>query len=250
MSVSGISSQSTYAALSSGYRINSAADDAAGLAISEDMLSEKNGYHVGTDNAADGRNLLNVADGALSGMQDSLQRIRELALQATNGIYGSSEKQAIQSEIDQLKETIQATAKGTSFNSLKLLDGSLADIQLATNPEGGGMEIQLANATLEALGIADFDVTGSYNITDIDNAIEKISSARSSFGAQTNALEHTMNFNQIASIDMASSRSRIKDTDYGEEIIKKKRDEAMEQYRMFAINAKKKEEEGVLRLFK
>lgn len=250
MSVSGISSQSTYAALSSGYRINSAADDAAGLAISEDMLSQENGYDVGTDNAADGRNLLNVADGALSGMQDSLQRIRELALQATNGIYGSSEKQAIQSEIDQLKETIQATAKGTSFNSLKLLDGSMADIELATNPEGGGMEIQLANATLEALGIDDFDVTGSFNIADIDKAIEMVSSARSSFGAQSNALDHTINFNQIASIDMASSRSRIKDTDYGEELIKQKRDEAMEQYRMFAINAKKKEEEGVLRLFK
>lgn len=249
MSISGIQSRSTYTALSSGYRINSAADDAAGLAISEKLLSRENGYSVGSTNARDGINLLNVADGALSGMQDSLQRIRELAVKASNGIYSDSDKQAIQMEIEGLKQSIQDTAKGTTFNTMKLLDGSMADMQLATNPEGGGLEIQLDNSTLESLGIADFDVTGNFDLAAIDDAMERISASRSKYGAQSNALAHTINYNDYANYNLAASNSRIKDTDYGEELMKKNRDEVLNQYRIFTINARKKDAAGILQLF-
>lgn len=253
MGILGIQSQSTYnsyRALSSGSRINTAADDATGLAISERLKRQINGYDVGAENAQDGQNLLNVADGALGGIQDSLQRIRELAVQSTNGIYSDSDRASIQVEIDQLKDHIKQTAKSTSFNEMKLLDGSMADIELATNPQGDTLEIQLENATLEALGIADFDVTGSFNLDDIDHAMSMISKARSGLGAQSNRLDHTINYNYYASYNLTASESRIRDADYGNEITKKTTDNILQNYRIFTMKAKKKDDEGILQLFK
>lgn len=249
MSISGIQSQSTYTALSSGYRINSAADDAAGLAISEGMKAQTTGYDVGSANAQDGISVINIAEGALSGIQDSLQRIRELGVKASNGLYSASDREAIQVEIDGLLQEIQQTAKNTTFNTMKLLDGSMADMQLATNPQGGGLKIQLVNSTLESLGIADFNVTGNYNLDDIDKAMDMVSSARSTLGAQSNTLEHTIRYNDYASYNLTAANSRIRDTDYGEEVIKMSRDKVLQQYRIFGIKAKANANAGVLRLF-
>lgn len=248
MSISGIQTQRTYAALSSGSKINIAADDAAGLAISEKLISQTNGYSVGSSNAKDGVSLINIAEGALSGIHDSLQRIRELGIRASNGLYSDSDKSAFQAEIDGLKQSIQDVAKGTTFNTMKLLDGSTADIDLATNPSGGGSKIKLVNSTLESLGIADFDVTKDFNLDDIDNAINMISDARSTLGSQTNALEYTINYNDYASYNLTAANSRIDDTDYGKELIKKNRDEALQQYRIFSIKAKANQNAGILKL--
>lgn len=247
MSISGI--QSTYTNLSSGYKINSAADNAAGLSISEKIIAETTGYEVGSSNAKDGIGLLNVAEGALSGIHDSLQRIRELGVKAMNGLYSDSDRKAIQMEIDGLKQSIQSTAKNTSFNTLKPLDGSMADIELATNPEGDTLKIKLANSTLESLGIADFDVTGEFDLEAIDKAIEMVSEARSKYGAKSNALAHTIRSNDYTQLNLTAANSRIKDTDYGEEMMKKNRDEVLQQYRIFSIKAKKESEAGILKLF-
>lgn len=249
MKITGVQASPAYTALSSGSRINSAADDAAGLAIREKMNRQETGLSTGASNAQDGISLLNVADGALSGIQDSLQRIYELGVKASNGLYGDAEKQSIQKEIDGLKQSIQDTAKGTTFNTMKLLDGSMADIELATNPEGGGLKIQMANSTLESLGIADFDVTGDFNLDDIKKAMDMVSEARSRFGAQTNALEHTVNYNTYAAYNTAASESGLSDADYGEEILKKSREEVLEQYRIFGIKAQTEADAGILRLF-
>lgn len=249
MNISGIQSQSSYTALVSGSKINSAADNAAGLSISEKLQSQATGYEVGSSNAKDGISLINVAEGALSGVHDSLQRIRELAVKASNGLYSETDKQAIQKEIDGLKESIQDTAKGTTFNTMKLLDGSMADIDLATNPQGGRLKIQMANSTLESLGIADFDVTGDFSLEDIDNAIDMVSQARSNLGAQSNALEHTIKSNDYTNYNLTAANSQLKDTDYGDEIIKKNRDEALAQYRIFSIKAQTNAEANMLMLF-
>lgn len=249
MKIAGVQASPAYTALSSGSRINRAADDAAGLAIREKMSAQRNGFSTGASNAQDGISLLNVADGALSGIQDSLQRIYELGVKASNGLYGNAEKQSIQKEIDGLKQSIQDTAKGTTFNTMKLLDGSMADIELATDPEGSRLKIQMANSTLESLGIADFDVTGDFNLDDIKNAMETVSEARSRFGAQSNALEHTVSYDDYAAYHAASAESRLGDTDYGEEISKKNREEALEQYRIFGIKAQAEADAGILRLF-
>ncbi|MBQ8527075.1 MAG: flagellin [Lachnospiraceae bacterium] len=247
--VTGISAQNTYANLSSGSRINKAADDASGLAISEKLKSQATGFEVGAENANDGVSMMNIADGALSGIQDSLQRMRELAVKASNGLYSAEDKSYIQKEIDGLKQTIQETAQRTSFNEMTLLDGSKADVDLATNPSGGGLSIQMVNSTLESLGIADFDVTGKFNLEDIDKAMEKVSEARSSLGAQTNALGHTISYNKIADYNLTAADSRIRDTDYAEEIINKNREEILQKYRIFGIQAKKDADAGILKLF-
>lgn len=248
MSVSAIQSQRLYTALASGKRINSAADDAAGLAISEKLLTQINGYNTGTNNAADGINMMNVAEGALSGIHDSLQRMRELAVQAQNGIYSASDKEMIQMEIDGLKQSIQDAAKGTEFNTMKLLDGSFASLSLATNPSGGGLEIQMENSTLASLGIVDFDVTGKFSLDSLDSAISAVSKARSRLGAKTNALSHTINYNENAGLNLMAANSRIRDTDYGKAIIDRNRDNILSQYRIFAMKAQMNNNAGVLKL--
>jgi len=248
MSVSAIQSQRLFTSLVSGKRINSAADDAAGLAISEKLLAQTNGYAVGTNNAADGINLMNVADGALSTMQDSLQRIRELAVQASNGIYSASDKELIQMEIDGLKASIQDAAKGTEFNTMKLLDGSMASLSLATNPSGGGLSIQMDSSTLESLGIADFNVTGKFSLDDIDSAIQAVNEARSRMGAKTNVLNHTINYNENAGLNLMAANSRIRDTDYGTAVTNRNRDNILSQYRIFAMKAQMNNHAGVLKL--
>lgn len=248
-SVSNVSLANAYANLSSGSQINKAADSASGLAISEKLNTQSTGFEVGAKNAQDGISMMNISDGALSGIQDSLQRIRELGLKASNGLYTADDKAYIQKEIEGLKKSIQETAKGTTFNEMTLLDGSKADVDLATNPSGGGLSIQMVNSTLESLGIADFDVTGKFNLEDIDKAMDKISAARSTLGAQTNTLQHTINYNNYAHYNLTTANSRIRDTDFADEIIKKNREEMLEKYRIFGIQAKKDADAGILRLF-
>ena len=249
MAISGIQSSKAYEAMSSGYRINRAADDAAGLAISQKLLTQSNGFSVGSDNAKDGQSLLNIADGALAGMQDSMQRMYELSIRSLNPFASDSDKQAYQMEINGLKDHIQSIAVNTNFNTLKLLDGSMADLHLATNPEGGGLSIQLENSTLASLGLADYDVTGNFDLKALDQAMERISTARSRMGAQYNRLDHTVAYNDYANYNTVAANSRIRDTDYGEESIKKNRDEALQSYRIFTMNAQMNQNAGFLGLF-
>ncbi|MDE6844485.1 MAG: flagellin [Lachnospiraceae bacterium] len=226
----------SYSHISSGKRINSAADDAAGLAIAKKMQREETGLSVGAENAKAGIGVLNVADGALDGMTDYLQRIRDLALRSMNGLNSADDKKIYQNEIDQLKQGIQSLAKDTSLNEQKLLDGSMADMGLATNPNGGGMKIQMANATLEALGIADLDVTSdNFSLDAIDKALDMVSSQRSSIGAYTNRLEHTFNYNNSASLEQLSARSRLEDLDFPKAISEKQQKEVMNEYRMMML---------------
>lgn len=252
MTISNVGSNNPYESLSSGYRINRSADDAAGLAISQKLERQTTGYEVGSENAKDGMSLINIADGALQGMQDALQRMRELGIRAMNGLATEDDKAAYQVEVDQLKEHIQSIAKSTNFNTVKLLDGSMADLHLATNPEGSGLKIQLENTTLESLGIADFNVLGDYQDIDldaIDKAMDKVNSARSRMGAQYNRLEHTVANNDYTNYNLTAANSRIKDADYSEEIIKKNRDDALQSYKIFALKSKMTVDGGFLRLF-
>lgn len=237
MNVGAVSSQrslfGSYSHLASGKRINTAKDDAAGLAIAQKMLTEETGLKVGAENASMGVGVSNVAEGALSGMADYLQRIRELAVRSMNGLNSDADKQIYQEEIDQLKQGIEGLARDTSFNEQTLLDGSRADMAIATSPNGGTMHIQMENSTLKALGIADLDVTSKdFSLDAIDQAMDMVSERRSSLGAATNALQHTINFNNSAAIEQLSSRSRIEDLDFPKAIAKKKQDEVFGQYRV------------------
>ena len=255
MSISNIRSEGrslyqNYQQLSSGKRINSAADDAAGLAIAEKLLTQSNGYDVGKRNAATSQDMVNVADGGLSTITDSLQRIRELGVQASNtAIYGDSERKMMQQEIDQLKGAISDAAKNTRFNTMSLLDGSMGSSHVASGPDGSGMDIDMPNATLDALGIADFDVTGDFDLSVIDGALEKVSSARGDMGATYNRLDYTMNYNSYASINTTASRSRIEDLDIGKAVSDMKKNSLLQEYRIMMQKKQEEENGSVLRLF-
>lgn len=239
--ISGISQGNMYSYISSGKRINSAADDAAGLTIAEKMNSQETGLNVGSDNAKDGNSLIGVADGALAQIGDGLQRIYELGVKASNGLNTGEELGAIQKEVDQLLSDIEGIAKGTEFNTMKILDGSMADIDLATKPDGTGQKIQLVSSTLEDLGIEGFDVTKSFDLTKITDAISKVSESRSSMGAQYNALESAIRYNDYAAENTLSSRSRIEDLDMAKAISEQKKQETLNQYQI--MMQKKREEE-------
>ncbi|MFP3155785.1 flagellin [Lachnospiraceae bacterium ZAX-1] len=261
MAISGISSAGNYAQqtavskyyhqASSGNRINSAADDAAGLAISEKLETARTIYDVGADNAAAGKDLINVADGALSTITDSLQRIRELSLQAANSaIYTPTDVSAMQDEISQLKDQIASTANTAQFNTKHLLDGTEGEFNIATNQDGSGTTLHMPTTLLSSLGIEDYDVTGSFNIGDIDKAIAKVSEGRSGLGAASNVLDHTIGFNKLASYNHSAAKSRIKDTEYGQTISDLKKTQVLEQFRLRMQKNKEDENGRVLQLFK
>lgn len=222
------------------------ADDPAGAAIAQKHLSQVNGYNQGVRNGEDGQGVIRTADGALASITESLQRMRELSLKASNSIYTSDDKQGIQKEIDQLKEHITSVAKNTQFNTKKLLDGSMADMHLALNPEGGGLSIRTTDATLEALGIKDYSVTGKFDISKLDDAISKVNDARASLGAQSSAIEFSTSVGRISSENMTSSQSSLEDLDVEQYVSEKKKNDIMQQYQYFVIDQKMTQQEDMV----
>lgn len=240
-----------YNRLASGRQINSAADNAAGLAIAQKLLTQSNGYEVGRRNAATSQDMTKVAEGAMGSITDNLQRIRELSVQASNtAVYGDAERGAIQQEIDQLKQAISDTASQTQFNTMNVIDGTMGVSHVASDSEGSGMTIDMPNATLAELGIADYDVTGNFDISDIDKALEKITFSRADMGVTANRLDYTMNYNSYASYNTTASRSRIEDLDYGPAVSDMKKNQVLEQYRLMMQKRREDENGRVVQFFK
>jgi len=206
-----------YQRLSTGKRINSAADDASGLAMSEKIGALARGLDVGTDNARDMQNLLRTAEGGLSSINDSLQRVRELGVQAGSGIYTDLDRAIMQNEIDQLLDHVKTAARDTEFNTMKLLDGSFASKNTASNPDGTGMQISIESTSLETLGVKNFNVTGDFDLSKIDAALAAVNDARAKIGAQQNVLEYTINANETAYINQMQALSRVADADMAKE---------------------------------
>jgi len=246
MSVNSIGS---YGQIASGKAINSAADDASGLAIAKRLESQETGLNQGAANAAETKSALNVSDGALEGINDYLQRIRELSVKASNGLMSDSDKKSIQSEINGLLEGIQDIAKNTKYNEKSLLDGSMATLDAATNADGTGISIKMANSTLEALGIDGYDVTGDFDISRIDAALDKVSSDRSSIGAATNALEYAYNSNMNTAENVLASRSQVEDLDIAKAVTQQKQNEILENYRILLQKKQQEEDSIVTKLF-
>ncbi len=195
MNIASVSAQA-YERLSTGLQINRAADNAAGLSITQGMSSEIKGMEQNVENIGSMNDLAKTAEGALNSIQDSLGRIRELSVQASNGILTDGDKSIIQSEISQLMQGIQDTSRNTEFNTMKLLDGSFANKNTAMSPDGSGMQISIESAALDNLGLSGYDVTGAFDLSDIDNAIEKVSDSRANLGSLANAFEHATNSTQ------------------------------------------------------
>lgn len=230
--VSGVGGSYYTQQIASGKRINSAADDAAGLAISEKLKSQTGAMDAVSENDKAGINALNIADGALSGVTDYLQRIKELSVKAANGLNTKEDKQAIQNEIDQYIQGIDQIAGAAEYNTLKLLDGK--DMEIVTNPDGTGMNINNGAVTSEILGLKGYNVTGDFDMSVIDKAISKVSSQRSAAGANTNALEYAYNYSQNSIEQLTSANSRVEDVDIAQAISNQKKENLMQQYRLMA----------------
>ena len=169
------SSYTDYGKFASGKQVQSASDGAAELSIIQKLDSQSKGLDAGSKNIATTKDMLNVADGAAAGITDYLQRMRELAVQASNtATMSDADRGAIQMEIDQLKQGISDIAKQTTFNTKPLLDGSNPEFNVTTDSNGNSMSVQMPNTMLQELGIEDFDVTGDFDISDIDKTLEEV----------------------------------------------------------------------------
>ena len=212
--------------LSSGLRINSAKDDAAGQAIANRMTSEVTGLSQAQRNANDGISLAQTAEGALNSINDNLQRMRELSVQAANGTNSASDLTSIQEEITARSEEIQRVAESTKFNGTALLDGTVTapiSIQVGTGTDGfDKLSLTLTDATSATLGVDALDVTAAGGadtaLTALDAAIATVDTARSGLGSFQNRLESALDNISSTSVNLSDARSRIEDADYAVEV--------------------------------
>ena len=212
--------------LSSGYKINRAADDAAGLAISEKMRKQVRGLTKAVSNAQDGISCVQTAEGALAEVHDMLQRMNELAMQAANGTNSSADRGYLQSEVDALNDEIDRIASTVKFNDQALLDGSFSSVGIQVGFDSTADVISISISSMNASGIG----TASLSISDassaqsalgtIASAINTVSELRSNLGAIQNRLEHTVNNLNNVVENTQAAESQIRDTDMATEMVK------------------------------
>lgn len=243
--ISGVSSydHTSYGNFASGRKINSAADGAAELTIIESEDRQIGGLDAGAGSMQSAKEALNISDGALGQVTDYLQRMRELAVQAKNGTYSDSDKQMIQDEIDGLKQGISDIAGQTDYNTKKLLDGTNSEFEMAVDADGNTKSFTTANATLQALGIEDFDVTKDFNLQTIDDALDKVTSARGSMGAQSNAFDYALDYNANASYNLTGAKSKLEDLDFPQAVSERKKQETLQAYALTMQRKRQEQEE-------
>ncbi len=246
--------------LSSGLRINRAADDAAGLAISEGLRSQVNGLNVAARNAQDGISVIQTAEGALTEVHSILQRVRDLAVQAGNDSNNADSRTAIKTEIDALAEELTRVAASTNFNGIKLLNGSNATLTFQVGAGSVAAEDQIAvdlsgaNITTVATAIAGLTVdsaaTALASVGTIDTHIKAVSTARSELGAVQNRFESTINSLNVASENLAAAESRIRDTDMAAEMVKYTAANILSQAGTAMLAQANQSNQGVLQLLR
>jgi flagellin len=209
--------------LASGYRINRAADDAAGLAISEKLRAQVGGVAQAQRNAQDAVSLVQTAEGALAEVHSMLQRLRDLAVQFNNGTLSTTDKASITAEVAQLCAEISRIGSDTKFNGIALLTGTTS-LTFQVGPEDN-QTLSISNVQLFGSGSTYkvdsgiFTFSGTVTLASIDDAIENVSSARSTFGSVQNRLEHTLNNLATYQENLQSSESRIRDVDMASEMV-------------------------------
>lgn len=215
--------------LSSGYRINRAGDDAAGLAISEKLRAKTRGLVQAQRNSSDGISLIQVAEGGLNEVQNILVRLRELGVQAASDTIGNKERKYLDLEYQSLKEEIDRIANGTEFNGTYLLDGTGGSLDFQVNTGGENLlgvdrisfDCFKLDANADKLGLEELDVStkvgAQRSLVAIDRAIDEVSSTRADLGAIENRLTSTIRNLGISIENLSAARSRIKDVDVAEE---------------------------------
>lgn len=259
--------------LSSGLRINRAADDAAGLAISEGLRSQVNGLNVAARNAQDGISVIQTAEGALTEVHSILQRVRDLAVQAGNDSNNADSRTAIQTEVTQLTDELVRIADSTNFNGIDLLKGGDAlSFQVGANGDAssqitvsrGDLQDALASITAITYGTggassthaptAAFQFDSAANaaaaVTAIDTAINEVSSQRAGLGAAQNRFESTINSLQVSAENLSAAKSRIVDTDMASEMVKYTASNILQQAGTAMLAQANQSGQGVLQLLR
>ena len=231
--------------LSSGMRINSAADDASGLAVSEKMRSQIRGLNQASRNVMNGVSMLQTAEGYMQSTTDILQRIRELAVQSANGIYSDEDRAMLQTEVEQLVSEVDRISQTAEFNGMTLLSGRFAEdgikLQVGANTDQN-FTVKLGNMSATALGIKVAGQDGteqSISLSDpesanmalatVDEALKTVNKNRADIGASMNRMEMAQKGINIASENIAASESRIRDADYAETAVNFARDQVLQQ---------------------
>ena len=258
--------QNTMKALSSGKRINSAKDDASGLAVSTKMHSMIRGLNQASRNISDGSSMLNVASGFLQETTDILQRIRELAVQSSNGIYSDDQRSMIQIEVSQLVSEVDRIASSATFNGLQLFTGRYAagneEITLHIGSQTDQrISFNLEAATAESLGLKNVQgQEGSLSISDpesanmaiatLDDALLKVSKQQALIGANQNKMEVAKQGIDIASENMAAANSRIEDADMAEKYVEYSKDQILAQSSLAMLAQSNSNSQNVLALLR
>ncbi len=243
--------------LSSGFKINRAADDAAGLAISEKMRSQIRGLDKASTNAEDGISCVQTAEGALNEVHAMLQRMNELATQAANDTNTSMDRSQIKLEIDQLSSEIDRIASSTQFNTMNLLDGSFTGKNLQVGSIcGQKIEINITKLNSSNLGlgvigsalkVTSFSAAGS-TMMRVQSAIDKVSRQRAMLGAIQNRLEHTIANLDTTSENTSASESRIRDTDMAKMMVEYSKNNILQQAGQSMLAQANQSTQGVLSL--
>jgi flagellin len=260
--------------LSSGYRINRAGDDASGLAVSEKMRSQIRGLRQAEQNAQNGISFIQVAEGYLQESEDILQRIRELAVQASNGIYSSEDRMQIQVEVSQLVDEINRIASHAQFNGMNMLTGRFARA-MGENMVTGSMwlhiganmdqreQVFIGTMTAQGLGVQSTNGLTStatflsistpdkanMSIGVVDSALKIVNKQRADLGAYQNRLEHAMRGLAVGSENMQASESRIRDADMAYEMVNFVRDQILVQSATAMLAQANTKPQSILQLF-
>lgn len=239
--------------LSSGYQVNRAADDAAGLSISEKMRNQIRGINQAVKNSEDGVSLIQTAEGNMNEIHSILQRMGELATKAANDVNASDDRTAIDDEMKQLTEEIDSIAKKAAFNGTYLLRGSFTNKQLQVGAVAGeNMSITISSMKASKIGVAGLKVSShkvaASAMTAITKAIKQVSTARSKLGAIQNRLNYTINNLENYSENLTAAESQIRDTDMATEMTNYTKNNILQQAAQSMLAQSNQSTQGVLSL--
>ena len=239
--------------LSSGYRINRAADDAAGLAISERLRAQIGGLQQAQRNVQDAVSVVQTAEGSLTEVHAMLQRVRELAVQFKNGSLSNADRTAIQSEVNQLASEIERIGQSAEFNGIKLLNAAQTISFQVGSQDGQTITvstISLGGSTGVGSDFALLSTAGTADISEIDAAINNVSSQRAAFGAVQNRLEYTLHNAAIYQENLTASESRIRDVDMAAEMVEFTKKQILQAAGVSMLAQANQSSQGVLSLLR
>lgn len=244
--------------IATGYRINRAADDPAGLAISEKMRAQISGLNQAGKNIQEGMSMLQTAEGALNETHAILQRMRDLAVQSASDTLTDDDRALIQTEYEELKKEIQRISKDTQFNQKNLINGDYKDqpfkIQAGANA-GQTIDLYLGDVSLSGMGLPDTSSIGTREdaekaISEVDDAINQVSKQRSKLGAYMNRLEHAYNVTMNTHENLVSAESRIRDADIAKEMMNFTKASILQQAAQYAMAMHMQQGQSILQLLK